>query len=136
MLRRPEPACRSLPTKTGGDAMETTYIVDHTHVGSVLDPANGWIISVSMTKGPSRYDAAVQTRDRSAWASGAFSVRGANDVALIGGNTICIDQNNGVKRFTNLSIGYKGGLKICSVPFGSQWELILSDIPVTRTEAA
>ena len=98
--------------------METTYIVDHTHVGSVLDPANGWITSVRMTKGPSRYDAAVQTLDRSAWASGAFSVRGVDDGCLIGGNLICLDQHNAHKRFTNLSIGYKGGLKICSVPIG------------------
>ena len=62
-----------------------------THVGSVLDPANGYITALRMTAPPSRYDAAVQTRDRSAWASGAFSVRGVDDVALIGGNLICIE---------------------------------------------
>lgn len=115
--------------------METTYIVDHTMVGSVLTPADGYITALSMVSPPSRYDAAVQTRDRSAWASGAFSVRGVDDVALIGGNLICIDQSNPCKSFINLSIGYRGGLKICSVPVGSTWELKISDVPVTRKAA-
>jgi hypothetical protein len=116
--------------------METTYTVDHTHVGSVLDPANGYITALRMTAPPSRYDAAVQTRDRSAWASGAFSVRGVDDVALIGGNLICIETSNPCKRFVGLSIGYNGALKICSVPVGSQWEVILSDQPIVRQKAA
>ena len=87
------------------------------------------------TSPPSRYDAMVQTRDRGAWASGAFAIRGEGDVALIGGNLICIDQSNPCKSFINLSIGFKGGLKICSVPVGSQWEIVLSDTAATRKAA-
>lgn len=115
--------------------METTYTITSADVGAVLDPANGYITALRMTAGPSRYDAAVQTRDRSAWASGAFSVRGVDDVALIGGNLICIETSNPCKRFVGLSIGYNGGLKICSVPVGSQWEMKISDIPVVRKAA-
>ena len=114
---------------------ETTHQIDHTMVGSVLPVANGWITAVNMTRGPSRYDAAVLTRDGSAWASGAFSVRGVDDVALINGNLICVDQSNPCKRFVGLSIDYRGGLKICSVPVGSQWEITLSDQPVVRKAA-
>jgi hypothetical protein len=115
--------------------VETTHQIDHTMVGAVLDPANGYITALSMTSPPTRYDAAVLTRDGSAWASGAFSVRGVDDRALIGGNLICIDQNNAWKRFINLSIGYKGALKICSVPFGSRFEITVSDQPVVRKAA-
>jgi hypothetical protein len=116
--------------------METTHTITSADIGSVLDPANGYITALRMTAPPSRYDAAVQTRDGSAWASGAFSVRGVDDVALIGGNLICIETSNPCKRFVALNIGYRGGLKICSVPVGSQWEVILSDQPIVRQKAA
>jgi hypothetical protein len=118
---------------------ETPYVIDHTFVGSVLPVTNGWITALSMTAPPTRYDNAAFKADRSAWASGYFSVCGENDYEHLTRNLICIDQSNPCKRFIGLSIGYEGGLLIRSVPFGSQWEIVVSDIPVVRrtyTEAA
>jgi hypothetical protein len=111
--------------------METTHVVDHTHVGAVLDPPDGYLQSVEMTKGPTRYESAVPTADGLRWASGVFSIRGEGNLA----DMINIDQNNPSKRFTNLNFGYRGALRIRSVPFGSIWTVVLSDVPVTRKAA-
>jgi hypothetical protein len=118
---------------------ETTYVIDHTMAGTVLPVTNGWITALSMTSPPTRYDNAAFKSDRSAWASGYFSVCGENDYEHLTRNLICIEQNNPCKRFINLSIAYEGGLLVRSVPVGSIWEIVLSDIPVVRrtyTEAA
>jgi hypothetical protein len=114
---------------------ETTFTITSADVGTVLPVANGWITTLSMTTPPTRYDNAVFKSDRSAWASGYFSVCGENDYEHLIRNLICIEQNNPCKRFIGLSIGYEGGLLVRSVPFGSQWEIVLSDQPVKKEAA-
>lgn len=49
---------------------------------------------VEMTKGPSRYDAAALSTDRTAWASGYFSLCGENDHKHLVRNLINVDQNS------------------------------------------
>jgi hypothetical protein len=115
---------------------ETTHQIDHTVVGAVLDPANGYITALSMTSPPSRYDNAAFKSDRGAWASGYFSLCGENDYEHLVRNLICIETSNPCKRFINLGIGYEGKLLIRSVPVGSQWEITLSDQQPIVTKAA
>jgi hypothetical protein len=133
--RQPPATCHS--DQTGAEIMaETTYEIDHTMVGTVIGPANGWITALSMTAPPTRYDNAAFKADRSAWASGYFSVCGENDYEHLVRNLICIEQNNPCKRFVGLSIGFEGGLLVRSVPVGSQWEIVLSDQqPIVRKAA-
>jgi hypothetical protein len=110
---------------------ETTYTITSDMVGAVLTPPDGYLQSVEMTKGPIRYENAVPTVDGLRWASAVFAIRGEGNLA----DMINLDQNNPNKRFTNLNFGYRGGLRIRSVPVGSIWQLVLSDIPVTRKAA-
>jgi hypothetical protein len=110
---------------------ETTFTIASADVGTVIGPANGYLQSVEMTKGPSRYENVVPTPDRLRWASGVFSIRGEGNLA----DMINVDQNNPNKKFTNLNFGYRGGLCVRSVPVGSEWQIVVSDIPVVRKAA-
>lgn len=106
---------------------ETTFTVDQTTVGTTIGPDDGWITSVEMLSPPTRYDNAAFRSDRRAWASGYFSLSDADDRKHMVRNLICVEQNNICKSFTSLSIGYRGGLLIRSVPFGSIWQIVVSD---------
>jgi hypothetical protein len=130
---RQPPACHC--GKIGAEIMETTYEITRADVGTVIGPANGYLQSVEMTKGPSRYENAVPTPDGLRWASGVFSIRGEGNLS----DLICLEHSNAWKRFIALNFAYKGGLCVRSVPVGSEWQIVVSDIPVVRrtyTEAA
>jgi hypothetical protein len=111
---------------------ETTFVVDRSMVGTVIGPIDGYLQSVSMTSPPSRYESAVPSPDGSVWASGVFAIRGEGNFA----DMINVDQNSPSKKFTRLNFGYKGGLRVRSVPVGSVWQIVLSDQPVVRRKAA
>ena len=110
---------------------EFEYVLTSADVGSVLPVANGYLQSVEMTKGPARYENVVPTVDGLRWASGMFSIRGEGNLS----DLICLDHSNAHKQFTNLNFGYRGGLRVRSVPAGSVWTVVVSDQPIVRKAA-
>jgi hypothetical protein len=111
----------------------TTYEIDHTMVGALIDPPDGWLQSVEwIGHPPSRFDAAAMKADSSTWACSYLTLRGEGDLW----NLVSFDLTNVVRRLVNLNFGYRGRLLIAALPHDTRWSVGVSDQPVTARERA
>jgi hypothetical protein len=120
----------------------TTIDFDASNVGQVLAPADGFVISLSMTRPPTTHETPNFDIGRGMWTSGYLVLSGEAARAPIvsfqpstnGGFGQFRAPDGSATIFLDKSIAYAGGLVVQSVPTGSTWRLQLSDVPVLRQE--
>jgi hypothetical protein len=111
-------------------------------VGRALPITNGYLVSLSMTQGPSDGRVPPDGNDgNGAWRSGYIQIRGSldhRDLVCLSPASGAVSSWNGPRGdvVLNRSLPYLGDLVIVAVPRGSQWSLTLSDIPNPREAPA
>ena len=113
---------------------------DHTlteaDIGAILDPANGFVVSLSQTapttdRGDPQWSASLLR-----WKTGYLALRGEGDTQAIyccrpGGWTPLWVGDTRIL-IVSASLQFRGRLVVQCVPKGATYQLTLSDVPVTR----
>jgi hypothetical protein len=119
----------------------SSYTLDETSTGSVLDPADGYVINLTLTQGPLNSWAGGDGVDPATgkWRTGLLSLKGEGDprpFVNVDGNSTTFGTNvasaAGLHIMFNANLKYAGRLQVISVPTGSTFALDLSDVEVTK----
>ena len=109
------------------------YTIDETSVGSILDPADGFLTELRRTQAPppGTAEAVEFSASKQCYVKGQFVLRASRDHQ----NLISIGPTDIVPTgiwAQAASIAYVGDLQVVCVPKGSTWSLTLSDTPIIR----
>ncbi len=113
----------------------TDFTITAADVGRALGVANGYLVNLAMTQGPA-YETPSLAEGKQKLTSGYFVLRGSRDWC----DLVCVSPlcGGGYAEWLGLTgnmvvsggIRYSGDLVVVAVPWGSQWSLTLSDIPM------
>jgi hypothetical protein len=115
------------------------FTLDETSIGLALDPADGFLVSLSQTTPSSDRADPEWSASKQMWRTGYFVLKGERDTQAIYSNRsgAWVPQWIGDARIlvSNASLDYHGRLVVQCVPRGSTWSLTLSDTPFVRAPA-
>ena len=114
----------------------TNITIDETSIGGALDPADGFLVSLSQTT-PAVPDGDPQwSASLGRWRTGYLVLKGERDTQAVYSNrpSVWTPLWSGGERslIASNSLPYAGRLRIECVPKGSTWSLTVSDVPFVR----
>ena len=120
--------------------MLTDFTIDETFIGQTIGPANAYLVNLSRTQAPTRYEIPDWDPGRQCWKTARFVLRGSGDFR----DLCCIDaQSDGGWGGSgtgfvlgHASISYRGELEVRCVPKGSQWKVTVQRYSLCSRAAA
>ena len=121
--------------------MITDYVLEDGHVGQVISAApNGFVVDISQSQSMQKNDYPQWSETGRHWKTCYFELRGSKSFQDI--FAVCPSQSPappstfGGRRYylVSGSIPFYGDLILLCLPRGSQWQVSISDVPLTRRE--
>ena len=112
------------------------HTIDETSIGAILDPADGFVVSLSQTtpstdRGDPQWSASLGR-----WKTGYLALRGEGDTQAIysdrSGGWVPLWVGDTRILIVNHSLQFRGRLVVQCVPRGAVYQLSISDVPVSR----